>query len=196
MATLACIGQLVEKLKKLKDNEDVYPILQATNLSDIEWQKYAFWSENKRYSRNLIHEEKGKFQVFLICWQPRQGNDFHKHLDSRCFFKVLYGNIVEEFFVEADSDLLPKTDKEYETGDICHMGDSKDFHTITNPSEHTRAVTLHVYIKPTAHNLVYMKDGNIAINLKFISRGGNLSKEIASRPYYSNPRNKLDSDLI
>ncbi|KAH9519050.1 Cysteine dioxygenase [Bulinus truncatus] len=172
--TITCIDQLVEKLKELEDYNDVPKLLQGTSHLDSGWQEYAFWSDKESYSRNLIHEEKDKFQLFLICWQPGKGNDPHKHLDSRCFFKVLYGKIVEKFHREVKSDLSQKTDKEYETGEVCDMGDCKDFHSITNPIKHSRAVTLHVYIKPTAQNIVYMKDGNTAINLKFISKGGNL----------------------
>ncbi|KAH9519046.1 hypothetical protein Btru_008991 [Bulinus truncatus] len=124
METITSIDQLVEKLQEVKDYDEMPRLLQATNHLDSEWQNYAFWSNNKSYSRNLIHEEKGKFQLFLICWQSGQGNDPHKHLGSRRFFKVLYGNIVETFYLEADSDLSQKTDKEYETGDSCDMGEN------------------------------------------------------------------------
>ncbi|KAH9520185.1 Dynein regulatory complex protein 11 [Bulinus truncatus] len=145
--TITRIDQLVEKLKELEDYNDVPKLLQGTSHLDSGWQEYAFWSDKESYSRNLIHEEKDKFQLFLICWQPGKGNDPHKHLDSRCFFKVLYGKIVEKFHREVKSDLSQKTDKEYETGEVCDMGDCKDFHSITNPIKHSRAVTLHVYIR-------------------------------------------------
>ncbi|KAH9519048.1 hypothetical protein Btru_009000 [Bulinus truncatus] len=200
METITSIDQLVEKLQQFKDNYDVPKLLEATSLLDSEWQKYAFWTNKKeRYSRNLIHEEKDQFQLFLICWQPGKGNKPHNHVDSSCFFKVLRGNIVEKCYHEVKSELSHKTDKEYKTGDICDVGDCKKIHCLKNTNEHKSAVTLHVYIKPTSHNIVYNKEGNTTNELKFISEYGKLieegspwdidaSIESFSQPNYSSPR--------
>ncbi|KAH9519052.1 hypothetical protein Btru_009004 [Bulinus truncatus] len=175
METTDSINKLIKSLRESTNEDDIFHILKSCSISITEWAKYAYWKENERYSRNLIHDEEGRFQMFLICWQPRQGNEPHHHMDSKCFFKVLHGRILETFYpTEDDASISRRADKEYDRGEVCYLERTPVFHSLKNTSMSEKAVTLHVYIKPTSTNEVYNKKdkSTSTTDLSFISEYG------------------------
>lgn len=50
---------------------------------------------NKRYTRNLIDEGNGKYNILLLCWAESQGSSIHDHSNSHCFMKCLDGELQE-----------------------------------------------------------------------------------------------------
>lgn len=50
---------------------------------------------NLRYTRNLIDEGNGKYNILLLCWAESQGSSIHDHSNSHCFMKCLDGELQE-----------------------------------------------------------------------------------------------------
>ncbi len=63
-----------------------------SNPSD--WRKYAKFDKFK-YTRNLVHEGNGKFNLMLLCWAEGNQSTIHDHADAHCFVKVLAGSVTE-----------------------------------------------------------------------------------------------------
>ena len=53
----------------------------------------AYLSVN-RYTRNLVDEGNGKFNLMLLCWGEGHSSAVHDHSDAHCFMKV---NISKKF---------------------------------------------------------------------------------------------------
>ena len=41
-----------------------------------------------RYTRNLVDEGNGKFNLIVLCWGEQQASSIHSHANSHCFMKV------------------------------------------------------------------------------------------------------------
>ena len=48
-----------------------------------------------RYTRNLVDEGNGKFNLMLLCWGEGHSSAVHDHADSHCFMKMLDGKLNE-----------------------------------------------------------------------------------------------------
>lgn len=42
----------------------------------------------RRYTRNLVDEGNGRYNLIVLCWDSGQGSGIHDHADSHCFMKV------------------------------------------------------------------------------------------------------------
>lgn len=51
-----------------------------------------------RYTRNLVDEGNGRYNLIVLCWDTAQGSSIHSHADSHCFMKVLRGTLQETLF--------------------------------------------------------------------------------------------------
>ena len=51
-----------------------------------------------RYTRNLVDEGNGRYNLIVLCWDSAQGSSIHNHADSHCFMKVLWGTLQETLF--------------------------------------------------------------------------------------------------
>ncbi|KAK3591083.1 hypothetical protein CHS0354_005479 [Potamilus streckersoni] len=73
----------------------VKSLMTNYNSNREEWEQYAMFSSDS-YTRNLVHEGNGKFNLVVLCWEKNQGSRIHSHAKSHCFMKVLEGKIHEE----------------------------------------------------------------------------------------------------
>jgi cysteine dioxygenase len=94
-----CWDEMVERLLKLfeEDNvniEDVQDVLEAYRSCQQDWAKYAKF-DKYRYTRNLVHEGNGKFNLMLLCWAEGNLSTIHDHANAHCFVKVLDGGLRE-----------------------------------------------------------------------------------------------------
>ncbi|KAK7069922.1 Cysteine dioxygenase, partial [Halocaridina rubra] len=55
-------------------------------------------SQDDLYTRNLVDEGNGKFNLMLLCWGPSHTSTIHDHADAHCFMKVLSGSLNEVRF--------------------------------------------------------------------------------------------------
>jgi cysteine dioxygenase len=115
--------------------------------SEHEFEKYAFWSET-HYTRNCIaHNEH--FELVLLCWPAGQKTANHCHNGQECWVKVVSGEFEEEMYnLEGDTGkLIYKETKKVARHEVTSVDDHTVFHTLKNISN-TRAMTLHLYMKP------------------------------------------------
>ena len=83
-----------------------------------------------RYTRNLIDEGNGKFNILLLCWAESQGSAIHDHSNAHCFMKCLDGELVENKYAwpsDMDDSKQKKTNE--------HEANAK-LTTANNGSEH------------------------------------------------------------
>ena len=85
------------------DLDAVHSLMAAYDTSLNEWQRYAFWDESKRYTRNLIATDYTSFTLMLLCWNAQQGSPVHDHASSECFMRVVEGSVMETQYDRIDS---------------------------------------------------------------------------------------------
>jgi len=51
-----------------------------------------------RYTRNLVDEGNGKFNLIILCWGEGQSSSIHDHSDAHCFVKILAGQLKETIY--------------------------------------------------------------------------------------------------
>jgi cysteine dioxygenase len=51
-----------------------------------------------RYTRNLVDEGNGKFNLLILCWGEGHGSAIHDHAGAHCFMKILQGSLNEVRF--------------------------------------------------------------------------------------------------
>ena len=77
-----------------------------------------------RYTRNLIDEGNGKYNLMLLCWAESQGSSIHDHSNSHCFMKCLDGEFVEtkyEWPAEQDGEMKQKSRTVAKKNDVCYI---------------------------------------------------------------------------
>jgi Cysteine dioxygenase type I len=59
-----------------------------------------------RYTRNLVDEGNGKFNLIVLCWGEGHGSAIHDHADAHCFMKVSqHTNVSIEFLLLSEIEM-------------------------------------------------------------------------------------------
>uniref|UniRef100_A0A9J8ADT1 Cysteine dioxygenase n=1 Tax=Cyprinus carpio carpio TaxID=630221 RepID=A0A9J8ADT1_CYPCA len=155
--------------------EEVQSIMESYESKPHEWMKYARFDQY-RYTRNLVDEGNGKFNLMILCWGEGHGSSIHDHTDSHCFMKLLQGQLKETLFDWPDRKLqggmqqksqrvLLENQCAYINGEsraeaqggVCDqksltmgscVSDSLGLHRVENVSHTETAVSLHLYSPP------------------------------------------------
>jgi len=133
----------------------VIKLLQNYKSNPKDWRKYAKYDPHK-YTRTLIDEGNGKYNLLLLCWAESQGSSIHDHSDAHCFMKCLDGELSEtKYEWPKESDAEDSTNKMKEIkitslkkNEVCYINDEIGLHRIENKSHSKAGVTLHIYIPP------------------------------------------------
>ncbi|KAJ3306738.1 Cysteine dioxygenase [Kappamyces sp. JEL0829] len=150
----------VPKIQKLLES-------YASNAQD--WQSFALFDEG-RYTRNLVDDGNGKFNLMVLCWATEARSAIHDHSNSHCLVKVLDGQVEESLYEwpagtspsegelsQAAIDLASPTTPTgitlvrreiYHPNQVTYMHDKIGLHRLSNPSSTKGAVTLHLYSPP------------------------------------------------
>ncbi|XP_059481214.1 cysteine dioxygenase type 1 [Neocloeon triangulifer] len=157
--------QLQEGLRELfsQDSvnvEQVRELMLAYRSDPREWKKYAKFDRFK-YTRNLVDEGNGKYNLIVLCWGEGHGSAIHDHADAHCFMKMLQGTLCEVRFdwptnqvqgaVIKDEDIVEMREvgrTDLCVNQVCYINDSLGLHRVENPSHTERAVSLHLYCPP------------------------------------------------
>lgn len=130
------------------------------NKSD--WRKFEK-IDKYRYTRNLVDEGNGKFNLMLLAWGEGMGSSIHDHADAHCCMKILEGELKETMYDwpnhgeganRGDTDgtasegMEKKSARVLGRGSVAYINDSIGLHRVENPSDSSRAVSLHVYSPP------------------------------------------------
>ncbi|KAF9401191.1 Cysteine dioxygenase [Podila epigama] len=161
---LACEGVDVARVQALMAN-------YKSNKAD--WEKYALFDTN-RYTRNLVDDGNGKFNLMILAWPENVGSAIHDHSGAHCIMKVLDGELKETLYewpekilTEADhpdsglgsdhsddeSRLKPcamtiKKETILHCNETTYMSDQLGLHKIANPLTTTGSLSLHLYTPP------------------------------------------------
>ncbi|XP_054003139.1 cysteine dioxygenase type 1 [Hylaeus anthracinus] len=162
------IDALHEAFKTDHVNIDHVQDLMASYRSNpLEWKKYAKF-DRYRYTRNLVDEGNGRFNLMVLCWAEGHGSAIHDHANAHCVMKILQGELCETRYAwptkckndkETDE---PEELKELERNtlglnEICYINDSMGLHRVENPSAMNPAVSLHLYSPPFESCSVFNK---------------------------------------
>ncbi|RUS77299.1 hypothetical protein EGW08_014926 [Elysia chlorotica] len=170
----ASLSELIQTLHDVFAHEDisieyVQTLMASYKSNPREWKKFAKFDKH-RYTRNLVDDGNGKFNLMLLCWNEAQGSSIHSHANSHCFLKVLDGTVKEEMFewpencdqaeaMDEDGDEadrkdgsnsgMQKRDESQIVKNACgYINDDIGLHRVENPSHVDKAVTLHLYSPP------------------------------------------------
>lgn len=137
---------------EVADCDKIRAAMQAYSSDMSDWEEYAHWSDHC-YTRNLIDEGNGKYNLMLICWNHGQASSIHNHAGSHCFMKIMDGALTEELYCKPDKvvdgqELAPHQVTEFPTDDVAYISDKVGMHRISNASHSIRAVSLHLYSPP------------------------------------------------
>ncbi|KAJ3218730.1 Cysteine dioxygenase [Dinochytrium kinnereticum] len=134
-----------------KVNVDRVKALMESYVSNpAEWSKYAHWDPRK-YTRNLVDDGNGKFNLMVLCWPENQSSAIHDHAGSHCLMKVLDGAILETQYQWPESQGAPmevKVANTHTENRVAYIHDKIGLHRVSNPSPSVGAVSLHLYCPP------------------------------------------------
>lgn len=138
-------------------------IIHSLKLDKKELDDYCSWSKDS-YTRNCIVENE-KFELILLCWEPKQFTPIHDHGGEECWVKILDGNFSEIIYKEGTDGILNEVKSaQAKAGDVTYMIDFMGSHRLGNLDE-TRSMSLHLYAKPIRTCNIYDVDKK-----KFISK--------------------------
>nr|AFK10796.1 cysteine dioxygenase [Callorhinchus milii] len=152
------LAELIGHLHRIFDSdkidvEEVKTLLQSYQSNPSEWRKYAKF-DKFRYTRNLVDEGNGKFNLMILCWGEGHGSAIHDHTNSHCFLKILQGNLKETLFSWPDpgkKEMVKRSESILEQNQSTYMSDTIGLHRVENVSHTESAVSLHLYSPPFDH---------------------------------------------
>ncbi|XP_072288772.1 cysteine dioxygenase type 1 [Eucyclogobius newberryi] len=131
--------------------EEVQQIMESYESNPQDWNTFAK-SDKYRYTRNLVDEGNGKFNLMILCWGEGHGSSIHDHTDSHCFMKLLQGQLKETLFEwpegEQKGEMVQKSQRILMENKVAYINDSIGLHRVENGSHTESAVSLHLYSPP------------------------------------------------
>lgn len=124
----------------------LFSLLRSYTSDAMDWSKFAHANASKQYTRNLVCEVPGLFNLLLLVWTPGKRSPVHDHADSHCLMKVCFlviwhwkplsnlnqilkGNLIETRFAiptnpGLDGPLLQTSRKNFARDQVTYMSDS------------------------------------------------------------------------
>ncbi|XP_061881504.1 cysteine dioxygenase type 1-like [Entelurus aequoreus] len=130
--------------------EEVQGVMEAYVSNRDDWKQYSKF-DKLRYTRNLVDEGNGKFNLILLCWGEGHGSSIHDHSDSHCFMKMLQGELKETLFdwpKEEGGQMTERSHKILKENTVAYINDSIGLHRVENVSHTEGSVSLHLYSPP------------------------------------------------
>ncbi|KAJ1663507.1 hypothetical protein IW140_004936 [Coemansia sp. RSA 1813] len=128
-------------------------LMQSYVSHSNDWSQYAVYHEGARYTRSLVDDGNGKYNLLILVWGEEQSSPIHDHAGSHCMMKLLAGELNEDLYAWPAStpdstNLRLKRTAPLKTNSVAYMSDKLGLHRIANPSKGTKAVSLHLYSPP------------------------------------------------
>jgi len=147
------LKDLVANCRKIFEDDhvnvdEVMDMLASYKSNRNDWLPYAKFDPHK-YTRNLVDQGNGKYNLMILCWGESMGSSIHDHADCHCFVKVLNGKLKETLYEwpkEEGDQMVIKNTTVFETDGVSYMSDALGLHRMENPSHTDPTVTLHLYV--------------------------------------------------
>ncbi|XP_043915572.1 cysteine dioxygenase type 1 [Protopterus annectens] len=149
------LKELISELRRIFSDdsinvEEVQALMESYESNPEDWNEYAVFDQY-RYTRNLVDEGNGKFNLIILCWGEGHGSSIHDHTDSHCFMKILQGNLKETLFewpACPKAEMVKKSERVLKENRCAYINDSIGLHRVENPSHTESAISLHLYSPP------------------------------------------------
>jgi cysteine dioxygenase len=155
LKTPETMAELCEGFRSIFENDfvdidEVRSFMESYDMTkDNAWKNYAIFDKHK-YTRNLIDEGNGKYNLMILCWNEDQTSTIHDHADAHCFMKMAAGSLVEQLY-SWPTEEIPMTctkNTELKTNSVAYINDTIGLHRVSNVSKSDKAVSLHLYSPP------------------------------------------------
>ncbi|GAA5815174.1 hypothetical protein MFLAVUS_008680 [Mucor flavus] len=159
------------------DAQKIIQLMERYSSNSADWNQYSLFDHSRAYTRNLVDDGNGKFNLMILAWSKGQKSPIHDHAGSHCVMKILDGELEETQFdwpssadnnesvpvvgdiTEASATSLSHNSLDgkplaiskntvYHPNQVTYVHDNIGLHRISNPSQHTGAVSLHLYTPP------------------------------------------------
>ncbi|XP_018494607.1 cysteine dioxygenase type 1 [Galendromus occidentalis] len=181
------LEELTEELYRVFESDhvnidEVKQLMASYGGGPCEWSKYAKFEPGK-YTRNLVDEGNGKFNLMVLCWSGDTKSSIHDHADAHCVMRLLSGELTEVRYDWPQGQKMRVIDEKIMLpGDVAYINNDIGLHRVENRFPEV-AVSLHLYSPP--FQSCYMFDentGNRAVSkVTFWSRYGECTPVIESR---------------
>jgi len=127
----------------LKNKIPLKKLVKTMNNVNFDDEYINFVKENKnKYNRKTVFYNEN-LELVIITWLPGQKALLHNHPDNGCIFKILEGEIKENF-VSIDNSTSTNY---YKKGDFSYIDNNLGIHDMNN-IYNKRCVSLHIYSPP------------------------------------------------
>ncbi|XP_066142798.1 cysteine dioxygenase type 1 isoform X1 [Euwallacea fornicatus] len=180
------LEDVIRELNKIFNSDSVnvelvHYVIKSYKSNPVEWKKFAKF-DRLRYTRNLVDDGNGKYNLMLLCWGEGQASGIHDHANSHCFMKMLQGSLEEIRYSwpqKEDSELEEIGRSRLNLNDLCYINDSLGLHRVANVSSYDTAISLHLYCPPYDRCTIFNeKNGKkAAAQVTFYSMFGKRNKK-------------------
>ncbi|KAI9305474.1 cysteine dioxygenase type I family protein [Cunninghamella echinulata] len=159
------------------DENEIIRLMEKYSSKAKDWQHYAMFDRSRPYTRNLVDDGNGKFNLMILAWSEERYSPIHDHAGSHCIMKILDGNLQETLYdypnkliedhsntdiditanntvknhIEMDPSknlLHVSKNTVLHKNQVAYVHDKIGLHRIANPSKNKGAVSLHLYTPP------------------------------------------------
>ncbi len=102
--------------------------------------------------KRILVEKTDDWELLLMIWGPKAITPIHDHNDSKCWMRLLAGNLKEEIYTGEEPKLI--TENNFADGLSLFIEDEQGFHRLRNENE-SLSVSLHLYTKPLVTSRFY-----------------------------------------
>ncbi|KAI8971913.1 RmlC-like cupin domain-containing protein [Mycotypha africana] len=80
------------------DAQQIIQLMEKYSSNSEDWSQYTLFDHSRAYTRNLIDDGNGKFNLMILAWSKGQQSPIHDHAGSHCVMKILDGELQETLF--------------------------------------------------------------------------------------------------
>ncbi|KAI9262046.1 RmlC-like cupin domain-containing protein [Sporodiniella umbellata] len=80
------------------DANRIIRLMEQYSSNSDDWSQYTLFDHSRAYTRNLIDDGNGKFNLMILAWSKGQKSPIHDHPNSHCVMKILDGQLQETLF--------------------------------------------------------------------------------------------------
>lgn len=145
--------ELVNELKAVNTEFGYFEVLQRMDIPTSEFEKYYTWKDSG-YSRNCLARNES-FELMLVCWEEEQESVIHDYGDAMAWVHPICGCLKEERYLLSDNGtgLIKISSLTISNGEFSFVHKT-GIHQYKNSYE-SRAVSLHLYVKPITSRKIY-----------------------------------------